>query len=325
MVLGAGGAAANGFCRSLRAAGGYHLIGLNTNPDDLHLAEVDEAVAVGTSDRELSEAIFQHAPDFVHAQPDEEVIRLSRNRVIARNKSFLPYHSTLRICQNKWRSYEAWEKAGLRVPRTWIISDRGDLDRAVTEERWLRRINGAGGAGAIKTGYKPFAAEWIERQNGWGEFTAAEILTGNSVTWMSLWWKGRRIMSQQRRRLSWANAKNSPTGVSGSTGISETCSDPIVESIAERAVLAIDQNAHGLFGVDMTYDQWGVPNPTEINAGRFFTTIDFFTKAGFNFPDWYVRLGTGYVDASEHGCPRNPLPEGLRWIRLMDKEPVLVA
>ena len=33
------------------------------------------------------------------------------------------------------------------------------------------------------------------------------------------------------------------------------------------------------------HDFDGVPNPTEINAARFFTTINFFTECGVNFPE----------------------------------------
>ena len=43
LLLGAGGPAANGFARSLRLAGDYHIIGANQNRDDLLLAECDEA------------------------------------------------------------------------------------------------------------------------------------------------------------------------------------------------------------------------------------------------------------------------------------------
>ena len=33
----------------------------------------------------------------------------------------------------------------------------------------------------------------------------------------------------------------------------------------------------------------GVPNPTEINISRFFTTVRFFTEAGINFPAQAIR------------------------------------
>ena len=65
-----------------------------------------------------------------------------------------------------------------------------------------------------------------------------------------------------------------------------------------------------------------VPNPTEINIGRFFTTHLFFTKAGLNMPYIFVKLAFG------EKIPRikkkiNPLPENLAWVRGMDFLPIL--
>jgi carbamoyl-phosphate synthase large subunit len=74
----------------------------------------------------------------------------------------------------------------------------------------------------------------------------------------------------------------------------------------------------------MTYDNSGVPNPTEINIGRFFTTHYFFTKAGVNFPEIYCDLALeGRFPALERKI--NPLPDGLVWIRGMDVTPVLTT
>lgn len=328
LVLGAGGAAANGFCRALRLAGGYHLIGANINPTDLLLADCDDSHHV-TDDASLSNLIFQLRPDFVHAQPDEEVERLSRLRHIAgRYRTFLPYHQTILACQDKWRSYLKWEAVGVPVPETWLIHDPVDLSICIgdSSERWLRKIRGAGGAGSVATDNFGFACKWIHRHNGWGSFTAAEVLTANTVTWQSIWHKGRVIASQQRKRVTWANARNAPSGVSGSTGIGETCSDPNVETVAEAAVRAIDPNAHGLFGVDMAYDHDGLPRVTEINPGRFFTTApEFYAQAGFNMADLYVRIGRNVFTRHTTDRLRNPLPDGLQWLRTMDREPLLIG
>jgi carbamoyl-phosphate synthase large subunit len=74
----------------------------------------------------------------------------------------------------------------------------------------------------------------------------------------------------------------------------------------------------------MTYDTSGVPNPTEINIGRFFTTCYFFTKAGVNFPEIYCDLA---LEARFPTLDRkiNPLPDGLVWIRGIDSIPVLTT
>ena len=108
------------------------------------------------------------------------------------------------------------------------------------------------------------------------------------------------------------------------TGVGETCRSDLVDETAERAVRAIDSCPHGIFSVDMAYDSSGRPNLTEINIGRFFTTHFFFSKAGLNLPDIAC-------DLCLHGRKptlanvRNPLPDGLLWIRGMDTEPVLTT
>ena len=53
---------------------------------------------------------------------------------------------------------------------------------------------------------------------------------------------------------------------------------------------AVSAKPHGIFGVDMTYDKNGVPNPTEINISRFFTTVLFFTEAGLNMPEIFKDI-----------------------------------
>ena len=113
-----------------------------------------------------------------------------------------------------------------------------------------------------------------------------------------------------------------PSGVTGATGTGLTYSDPDLDAIAEKAVRSIDSNPTGLFGVDMAYDKNGVPNPTEINIGRFFTTHQFFTDAGLNMPEIFVKLAAGENWAGLDK-KKNPLPDGLVWIRGMDFEPVL--
>jgi carbamoyl-phosphate synthase large subunit len=135
---------------------------------------------------------------------------------------------------------------------------------------------------------------------------------------------GALVVAQGRERLSWAYADRSPSGVTGLTGVGRTIAQTEMDEIAQRAILAIDPRPTGVFSVDLTENAQGVPCPTEINIGRFFTTHQFFTMAGLNMPDIYVRLA--FDDPVQ--LPKNvinPLPDGLCWIRAMDCEPALVS
>jgi carbamoyl-phosphate synthase large subunit len=71
----------------------------------------------------------------------------------------------------------------------------------------------------------------------------------------------------------------------------------------------------------MTYDKNGVPNPTEINIGRFFTTHLFFTEAGLNMPEILIKLAFG--EEVFVAKKLNPLQLNLLWIRGVDFLPIL--
>src|SRR6267378_14292 len=147
------------------------------------------------------------------------------------------------------------------------------------ETIWIRAVEGGAGRGALPTNNFDFARIWIDRFKGWGTFTASELLSERSVTWQSIWYRGDLVVAQTRRRRSWNFGNRTLSGITGITGVGETCSDPEVDRTAMDAILAVDREPHGIFSVDMTYDFSDKPNPTEINIGRFFTTIFFFTKA----------------------------------------------
>lgn len=335
-VGGAGGAPSNNFVRSLRESRRKdYLIGASCCPPDLFLADVDErhvvppALSESYPERLLS-LLADTRPDFLHAQHDFEVRAVSRLRDAIEAlgvRLFLPAAETIENCVDKERSAALWSAAGVRGPRSVRIHDEDDLRRAFADlgpTIWLRAVEGGGGRGALPTDDFGFARAWIRRFRGWGVFMASELLTERTVTWLSLWADGDLIVAQTRRRRSWSFGDRTLSGVTGITGVGETCSDPGVDRVAQDAIRAIDPRPHGIFAVDMAYDSAGEPNPTEINIGRFFTTHYFFTRAGLNLPEIYCDLA---LEGRPPDLPRkiNPLPDGLVWIRGMDVEPVLTT
>lgn len=336
LVTGAGGSPSANFIRSLRAADEeYYIVGTDADKYYLQRAEVDaKYLAPFANDPKyidfLNYIIEKENIEFVHAQNDVEVGFLSENREKINAKTFFPAKETVKILQDKFESFKLWEKAGIKVPKTKLIEGRDTDLAALLEEMggsmWIRAISGAGGRGSLPVYDVKSAKNWLdfqEKNGSWtGNFTVSELLEPETVTWMSLWKDGELVVAQGRKRLYWELAKISPSGVTGATGTGLTYSDTELDDIARRAVLAVDDKPDGLFGVDMAYDKNGVPNPTEINIGRFFTTHEFFTQAGLNMPEMFVKLGYGEaVPKIENNT--NPLPDGLVWIRGMDFEPVL--
>lgn len=335
-IGGAGGAPSNNFIRSIRDSHrNDYLIGMSSVPSDLFLADTDEKYVVPYAiDPAYSQTIIRllskTRPDILHLQNDYEVLAISRIRDEVQSlgiKLFFPSIETIEICVDKFKSYVCWKEAGVKVPETILINTPEDLKKAfdmLGKKIWIRAVMGAAGQGALPADNLEFARIWIDRFKGWSKFTAAECLTSKTVTWLSIWHEGELVVAQTRMRRSWNFSSRTLSGVTGITGVGETCSDPVVDKVAVDSIRTIDPKPHGIFGVDMTYDHEGFPNPTEINIGRFFTTHYFFTKAGLNMPEIYCNIAIeGKFPALERKI--NPLPDGLIWIRGMDVEPVLTT
>lgn len=335
LVTGAGGSPSVNFTRSLRQSEEqYYIVGTDADKYYLQRAEVDARyLAPLASDPKyidfLNYIIDKEKIEFVHAQNDVEVSFLSENREKINAKTFFPKKETVKILQDKFESFKIWEEAGIKVPATKLITRDTNLQELLDGfggSMWIRAISGAGGRGSLPVHDVATAKNWLdfnEKNGAWsGNFTASELLQPETVTWMSIWKDGKLIVAQGRERLYWELAKISPSGVTGATGTGVTYSDPELNKIAEKAVLSVDSKPDGLFGVDMAYDKNHVPNPTEINIGRFFTTHQFFTDAGLNMPEIFVKLAYG-EEIPELKTNLNPLPDGLVWIRGMDFEPVL--
>ena len=208
-----------------------------------------------------------------------------------------------------------------------MLNSPDDLRKAfglLGEKIWIRATEGGGGRGALPTDDYEFARIWVDRFNGWGTFTASKLLSKDTVTWLSIWYRGELVVAQTRKRLSWNFANRTLSGVTGVTRVGQTCSDPAVDSLSLDAIKAVDDQPHGIYGVDITYGHDALPYVTEINISRFFTTHYFFTKAGLNMPEIFCNIA---LDGNFPSLDKkiNPLPDDLLWIRGMDVEPVLTT
>lgn len=330
LITGAGGAPALNFTRSLRMVEEpFYLIGLDSDKHHLVRAETDETHLVPSAGEAdylpvLRQVIEESGAELLFAQPDTEIEALSERREELGIGTFWPSKKSVAVCQDKFATYNVWQAAGLRVPETKLIERPADLESFMRKhgDVWIRAVRGAAGRGSFHTSNLEQAHAWIQFNGGWETFTAAEYLSPDSVTWQSIWNHGRLVVAQGRRRLYWEFADRAPSGITGITGAAVTVADEQVDEISLKAIEAIDPEPHGIFSVDLTYDRNGIPNPTEINIGRFFTTHLFFTVAGLNMPYIAVQLGYG-EEPPALASPINPLPSGLVWVRGMDKDPII--
>jgi Carbamoylphosphate synthase large subunit (split gene in MJ) len=340
LIAGAGGAPSEGVINSLlESKKGEEIIGMGSEPTDLALSSAQKKYYVpyantpGYKDA-LLKILNLEKPDLVHFQNDLEIFHASliRDEIHKTGtKTFMPSHEVIDTCVHKWKSYVRFNEAGITVPENMMINCETDLKEAFTKlgnekgKIWLRAASiGGGGKGSIPTNDYQLAKSWIDRNNGWGDFIAAEMLTADTITWLSIWYQGELIVAQTRRRVGWVHGNRSVSGVTGVTKVGQTCSDNQVNEIAINVIKSVSNKPHGIFGVDMTYDKNGVPNPTEINISRFFTTVLFFTRAGLNMPEIFKDLAL-YQEFPNQEKKINPLRDGLLWLRGMDVKPRLAT
>ena len=340
IVTGAGSAQSNGVINCLLLSGdSEEIIGLGADPAELFMCRAHRKYLMPYArDAEykgkLLNLLNNEKPDMIHFQHDAELaIALKfRDEIEATGvKMLIPDYETIDIGVHKYKSWQKFKQAGIKVPENIVLHTKEDLQRSFKElgdengTIWLRSMSiGGGGKGALPTNDFEEACEWIERSEGWGDFIAAELLTKDTVTWLSIWHEGELVVGQGRRRKGWAHSALSPSGVTGVTKIGETYSDAVVDEVAIKACQAISKVPHGIYSVDMTYDKNGIPNPTEINISRFFTTVQFFAEAGLNMPKIMKDIVL-YNKFPELKTKTNPLPDGLLWLRAMDCPPILTT
>jgi hypothetical protein len=340
LIAGAGGAPSEGVINSLlRGRKSEIVIGMGSEPTDLVLSQASKKFYIPYANAPEYKQCLLHLlntekPDLLHFQNDLEIYHASlfRDDILATGtKLYMPAHEVIDTCVHKYKSYLAFKQAGVPVPRNLMINNEEDLREAFatladdTGRVWLRASSiGGGGKGSIPTSDYALAKAWIDHYKGWGDFIAAEMLTPNTVTWLSIWHEGELVVAQSRERRGWTHGNRSISGVTGVTKVGVTCDNELVTKIAIDSVKAVSARPHGIFGVDMAYDKSGVPNLTEINISRFFTTVLFFTEAGLNLPEIFKDIAL-YGEFPELERKINPLPNGLLWLRGMDVVPRLMT
>jgi hypothetical protein len=340
LIAGAGGAPSEGVINSLlKGSKKETIIGMGSEPTDLVLSSAEDKYYIPYANTPeyknvLLKILNSEKPDLIHFQNDLEIFHASliRDEIHKTGtKTYMPSHEVIDTCVHKYKTYLKCREAGVKVPKNILINNEEDLKAAFSDlanvdgKIWLRAASiGGGGKGALPTNDFSFAKGWIDRYKGWGDFVAAEMLTSDTVTWLSIWHEGELVVAQTRLRKGWTHGNRTVSGVTGVTKVGQTYSDSEVDRISIETIKAVTEKPHGIFGVDMAYDKNGLPNPTEINISRFFTTVLFFTEAGLNMPEIFKDIAL-YKEFPILEKKINPLQDGLMWLRGMDTQPKLMT
>ena len=339
LLTGAGGSAAANFLDSLRRAGtGDRVVGADASAVRLHLSSCDANVVLPRADDDrylahVRSVVESYGVEMVHAQPDAEVLLIGRLRGEIPAVTFLPDQQALETAADKGAFAEAMDAAAVPVPASTAYDD---LDRVAArteqlladhERVWVRARRGAGSRASLPVSSGEQASAWVgwwisERGLEASDFMASEMLPGREFAYQSLWADGRLVVGQARERVEYLYGHLTPSGQTSTPAVARTVAEPHVDQLACDAIRALDPVPNGIYCVDIKEAATGDPKVTEVNAGRFFTTSNFFAAAGVNMPEMYVRLAMG-GEVPEVGT--GPLPAGLYWVRMVDMGYKLVA
>ena len=337
LITACGGPSSLSFSRSLRDADPerkkYFLVGTDCDKFNIHRAECDEVFLCPKADDPqympfILEIIRKKSINVLHSQPESEAYVIGKNRQKITDtgcRLFMPEQAIIELLRDKGKSYHLWKNAGIKVPENIDLNNANDLKAAFERfgsDIWIRETVGAAGKGALSRPTYETALHQLNINNSWGHAVAAEHLTTRTVTWQSIWFEGKLVVAQGRERLYWAFGNRAQSGVTGLTGTGVTISDKEVDELSKKCILAATEKPHGIYSVDFTYDQQGVPNPTEINIAKFFTTHHFITKAGCNMPEIFIDLALDKYNGPMEVL--NPCKSDMYWIRGIDVLPILV-
>ena len=338
LVPSAGGPGTVNLTRSLKMIDpAPFTVGIDASEHYLMLAETDvRKLAPRRSEtaayvEAVNDLVRRYDLEFIFPNNSLDGVVLSTHRDELAAPVFLPSVPAFEAGESKWQTWQMLQRAGLPVPRTWLLDGPSAVERAFAAcgsgPVWVRGagIPGKGvGVASLPARTVEQAVQWIEYWSGWGGMCASEFLPGENLTWLGVWDRGRLVASQGRQRDAYVIPHVSPSGVTGAPAISHTVVREDINELGQQTCLAIDPSFTGPAFVDFKVDGAGVPRITEINVGRFGTTHHFYTVAGANFPQLVLSLALG---ESLPGWvkPCDVLAEGFYWVRTLDAGPILTT
>ncbi len=339
LITHAGGELGVGTARAMRASDpDLHIIGADAGELQIHLAEVDDRHLLPRAGAPeylpvLRQLINEVRPDFFWPLHDDEIAIVAGVNDLG-VRMFIPPADVVRLCQDKLASYTAFAAAGVPVPETISLNTKSDVADALERfqgKTWLRSTHGAGGAGANRVDDLEEAIAWIDSQDGWGTFTASEVLTGRQYKWESVWYQGDLVAAQTRSYMGIGRFRSMATGASISavsrrergSQVSGAPEAAIEASLA--AIRAASSKPHGIFSVDTSGDDAGVPKVTEINVGRF-TSVGaiYWFSQGFNFAETVLKLAFDEDPGFETPLI-DPIPAGIYRVSGREVHPAFVT
>jgi len=310
LIPGAGTGASNALIRSLRASdSSLFVVGYHSDRFTLKKSAADLNYLIPFPTRDdfidrLRSVIKAEGIDLLIPMGDPDVELFSRLRSEIPCRVFLPAHRVIELCQDKYDLIAFLRDQGRPTTITYPVTRLGDIEEifrrlAPRSPLWCRIRKGTGSMGATPVKTPDQARAWIEywqdmREVPVASFTLSEYLPGRDFACQSVWNDGTLVIARTHERLSYFGGYDRPSGVASTAALAKTVVDPRVVDISAAAIRAVDARASGTFDVDLKEDARGVPQITEINAGRIISGASILDGAGkHSLALTYVRLALG--------------------------------
>jgi hypothetical protein len=333
LLTGAGGSASENFLDAVRLDKDLvsFTYGLDSSKFHIKLSTADKTFFVPRADNhEYLETIIKFIDelkiDVLHAQPDIEVMELGKNRKKLDVGLFLPAQEELDVAADKFKLNLVMKNSGIETPLSLDGNSEDEFSDSlssllrVVPKIWVRAKKGAGSKASLPVTSVDQGISWVkwwieEREMHWSSFQCSEFLPGKEFALQTIWQDGVMKAAEARERVEYLYGFLSPSGQSSTPSVARSTSKQEVFEIGVSAIRALSSKPDGVYCVDMKTDFESRIKVTEINAGRFFTTSNFFAHAGVNMPAMSVRAALGEnLDVIEPGS----VPEGTYWIRMVD-------
>lgn len=329
LITSASNRLANGIIRGLRAGKKpVHVIGVDSSRYHVHQSIADERYLVPRGNHDgyleaIERIVEKTEAEIVWPTHDAEIFRLAQVAEFFPVPVMAPPADVVATCRDKFATYKVLEQKGVPAPLTIRIHNEGEMRNvfdSMNGEIWLRPLSGAGAAGAYRPPSLKKACMWLDVYDGWGKFTASEVLpsTGDHG-WESFWKNGELIAAQDMTRLVRGNTGMSIKGVK-SRGVILRRAPESVTTVAQMAVRAVMPQPNGIFRVDLLMDHDGKPRVTEIEAGKFGADgVCYWHEHGYNFA--YSAMKSALGELSPTSTPAlNPLPRDMVSISGLNQE-----
>ncbi|MFB6179808.1 MAG: ATP-grasp domain-containing protein [Halorientalis sp.] len=340
LVTGAGGGGSNNLIRGLQAID-YpgKIVGSNISRFFIakSLAESNYVIPRGDEDgyfEALETVIETEDIDLILPNNGTEVRAISKLRDELSARVFLPPHTDIELCQDKYELTTHLQEYDIPVPESIPITESGDIATAFEtlngDALWCRLRRGSGSKGATKVRDPTQAQSWIEywedmRDVSKTEFTLNEYLPGRDYAFQSLWYEGELVLSKTLERLSYYFGDNRASGQSSTPQVGKLLYDETIQDLCEAAIRAVNPDATGMYSIDLKEDADDNPHVTEINIGRFCMITNAFNEVGrHNMADFYTRVA--FDDVPDIENRRQDIGDETTYlIRELDTEPLLIT